>query len=141
MPTGGSEGESMNRDVAKECISLCEEEKITFPEVVGRLHKANIESYYADLLKSTKTFYAKDEAHEVPFKSKYALHVGDRFDAASVIQAIKSIQAGKILYQEFLRQIRAAGVIAYLVFIDGRQVIYLGRRGELHIEPFPVVKS
>jgi hypothetical protein len=33
-----------------------------------------------------------------------------------------------------------AGVIVYWAFLTGRKVIYIGRKGELHIEEFPNAK-
>jgi len=35
----------------------------------------------------------------------------------------------------------AAGVIAYWVFLTGKKVVYFGRKGEVHTEEFPKVKS
>jgi hypothetical protein len=36
-----------------------------------------------------------------------------------------------------VKQTIAAGCVGYFVQITGRQVIYFGRKGEMHIERFP----
>lgn len=127
----------MNFEVAKECVHLSDKEELTFPEVVSKLMKAGIESYYADLLGAKRIFYAKNTAYPVDCLEENKYKAGDIFHHDKVIQAIKQIQAGQIKYQEFLKKILEAGVINYMVYISGKKVIYLGRRGEMHIEDFP----
>ena len=57
--------------------------------------------------------------------------------AASVIAALRAIQAGRISYLEFVRRIIEAGCVGYFVFIAGKRAIYLGRDGDMHVEHFP----
>jgi hypothetical protein len=40
------------------------------------------------------------------------------------------------MYPEFKALTQAAGCIGYTVWIAGRHVVYLGRRGESHVERF-----
>ena len=127
----------MNFEVAKQCTHLTDKDNVPFPEVVRRLHEAGVESYYADLLGSTRTYYAKNTAYTVDCLEKHGTKAADAFNAAEVVNAIRQIQAGKILYSEFVEKIMNAGVINYTVYIDGRKVIYFGRRGDFHIEEFP----
>jgi uncharacterized protein YbcV (DUF1398 family) len=127
----------MDIKVAEECSRLSAEEKITFGEVVGRLDKAGIESYIANMLVPNKIYYAGNEAHEVPLNLKIERKVAATFNRDNVVQAIRTIQANKIGYQEFLKRIMDAGVIFYIVFIKGRKAIYFGRNGEHYIEEFP----
>lgn len=127
----------MNYQIVEECTKLSEEGKITFPEVVGRLDKAGIESYAANLLVPNKIYYAGDESHEVSLKLKADRKVGAAFKQEDVIKALRAIQGSQIDYQEFLKKIMEAGVIFYLVFIKGRKAIYFGRHGEQYIENFP----
>ncbi len=126
----------MHYDVANECTILSDEEKITFPEVIHRLMKAGIELYYADLLHSSKTYYAGNTAHAVACLKKHG-KVADSFNSEGVVRAIKQIQSGEIKYQEFIRKIMDSGVVCYMVFVKGRKAIYFGRNGEQHIEEFP----
>jgi uncharacterized protein YbcV (DUF1398 family) len=51
--------------------------------------------------------------------------------------SIRAVQHGEIGYAEFLRQIIQAGCSTYMVFLQGRKVIYFGQDGAFHIEKFP----
>jgi uncharacterized protein YbcV (DUF1398 family) len=127
----------MNIQIAEECAKLSAEEKITFLEVVARLDKAGIESYAANMLVPNIIYYAGNKTHEVPLTIKAELVVGVIFNQDNIVQALRSIQANKIGYQEFLKRVMNAGVIFYLVFIKGRKAIYFGRNGEEYTEQFP----
>ncbi len=50
---------------------------------------------------------------------------------------LKEIQTGKINYEEFCSETKASGCSYYIVYINGRQVHYMGRNGEEYIEHFP----
>ena len=127
----------MDYSIAKECTFLSEQEKITFPEVVQRLAKAEIEFYYADLVAQSKTYYGKHEAFVIPCLKNLEKEGDHQFNADKVAEAIRLIQMGKIQYQEFLQRIIKAGVVAYFVFIQGCKALYLGKLGEQYIENFP----
>ncbi|MBA3602660.1 MAG: DUF1398 family protein [Parachlamydiaceae bacterium] len=127
----------MNTEVVSECSRLSDQEKIVFPEVISRLNEANIVSYYADFLAACKTYYSKTEAHVVPSLFRTEDKIAQIFSADKIAQAIQHSQLGKIRYQEFIKQIKAAGVVSYFVFIEGRKAMYFGRLGEQHIENFP----
>ena len=127
----------MNFEVAKECTVLSDEEKIPFPEIVSRLHKAGIESYYADLLTPSKTYYTAKTAYKTACTIHCEKEVAHVFSQEKVVSAIRQSQSGQIKYQEFLKKVMEAGVISYMVFIKGKRAIYFGRSGELHIEEFP----
>lgn len=111
--------------------------ELRFPEVVARLMEAGVECYCADLVRGEKTYYMPDgETHVV--KSKLPVTaVADEYSEAGVVSAIRGAQADAIRYPEFLRQARAAGTVAYWVFLTGQRAVYLGRRGEIHVELFP----
>jgi uncharacterized protein YbcV (DUF1398 family) len=124
----------MNTKIAKECSKLSEEEKITFPEVIAFLDQAGIESYVTNILVPSKIYYAENEAYETPLNYKVKLEVAHFFNQKDIEEAVFSIQANKITYQEFLKKIAESGVIFYIVFIKGKKVIYFGRKGEQHVE-------
>jgi uncharacterized protein YbcV (DUF1398 family) len=65
----------------------------------------------------------------------------EEFSSSGLIAAIRGAQADTIRYPEFMKRSAAAGVIAYWAFLTGKKVIYFGRKGEIHIEEFPVAKS
>jgi uncharacterized protein YbcV (DUF1398 family) len=66
--------------------------------------------------------------------------IAEEFSKAGIVAAVRGAQSDTIRYSEFMKQAAAAGVIAHWAFLSGRQVIYFGRKGELHIEKFPDVK-
>jgi uncharacterized protein YbcV (DUF1398 family) len=66
--------------------------------------------------------------------------VAEEFSGADLVAAIRGAQSDTIRYPEFVKRSTAAGVIGYWAFLTGKQVIYFGRKGELHIEKFPGAK-
>jgi uncharacterized protein YbcV (DUF1398 family) len=127
--------------VIAECKDLSRQGKITFPEVVRRLSEAGVERYHVDLTRDETTYYlAAGESHV------HALHgpageVGGSFDAAAVAQAVRASQRGEIIHPEFLARIRAAGCVGYFAQLAGRKVQYIGRTGDIHVEPFPIANA
>jgi hypothetical protein len=59
----------------------------------------------------------------------------------AVEAAVRGAQRVELPDPEFLRRIRAAGCIGYFTPITGRRVQYVGRTGDVHVEPFPAVKA
>jgi len=59
------------------------------------------------------------------------------FDRDAVIRAIRTDQAGKSTFPEFLNAIWAAGVVRYEVDFDARIVIYYGCDGQNYREEYP----
>ena len=66
-----------------------------------------------------------------------AVAIPEAFDAEAVRGAIRGAQQGTVKYPEFVHRTMASGCVGYFVWIAGRHVRYLGRRGECHVEPFP----
>ena len=67
--------------------------------------------------------------------------IAEEFSSAGLVAAIRGAQTDTIRYPGFVKQSTAAGVIAYWAFLTGKKVIYFGRRGERHVENFPIGKS
>ncbi len=128
----------MNSKIAHETTVLAFEGKISFGEVVMKLIEIGVERYHADLVTLQKTFYGKDGGiHIEKLTLKDVPQVASEFDAETVRGTIKMAQQGKIHYPEFLEKVMKAGCSHYDVYIDGKQVIYSGRKGNFHIEKFP----
>ena len=122
--------------VMKECKDLSLAGKIPFPEVVRRLHAVGVERYHVDLTRDETTYYLScGESHV--FATGGPSGAAGPFDAAAVAGAVRAIQRGEIVFPEFLRRIAAAGCVGYFTQIDGRRVQYVGRTGDMHVEPFP----
>jgi uncharacterized protein YbcV (DUF1398 family) len=130
----------MNTTVIHETLAQSQAGELVFPEVVRRLMEVGAESYFCDLANGTKTFYAVDgnthrETMVLPLRP-----IAEKYSSVDLVAAIRGAQADTIRYPEFMKRSAAAGVIAYRAFLKGRKVIYLGRKGEVHVEQFPNAK-
>jgi uncharacterized protein YbcV (DUF1398 family) len=115
--------------------------KLRFPEVVGRMVNAGVESYFVDFARGEETVYSTNgESHSetmvLPMNP-----IAQNFSSEGIIAAIRGAQADTIRYPEFVERSAAAGVIAYWAFLTGEKVVYFGRKGEVHTEAFPKAKS
>lgn len=123
--------------VMKECKELSLAGRLPFPEVVRRLHEAGVERYHVDLTRDETTYYLPcGESHVFSAGGPREIITG-AFDAAGVERAVRAAQRGEVVYPEFLRLVMAAGCVGYFTQIAGRRVQYVGRTGDMHIEPFP----
>ena len=109
----------------------------TFPQVVGKLQGFGVESYRADLICKTSTYYMPDGTHAAVNHPPHDFIVAKSFDASAVKAAIASIQQGRISYVEFMHLIAHAGVTNYMVYLTGKKAVYYGRNGDAHVEKFP----
>jgi uncharacterized protein YbcV (DUF1398 family) len=110
---------------------------MTFPQVVGKLLEQGVESYHVDLTRSENRYYdagGESAVIEVPHRTHLA---AADFSPEGVHAAIRKSQAGEIKYPRFLEEISQAGCVYYIAYLAGKQVIYFGRKGEMHVEKFP----
>lgn len=127
--------------VMQECKEQSLQGKISFPEVVRRLHEAGVERYHADLTRDETTYYLPCGESHVFATDGPRETIAEAFDAAAVERAVRAIQRGEIIFPEFLGRIRAAGCVGYFTQITGRRVQYVGRTGEMHVENFLAVNA
>ena len=123
--------------VLKECTDGSDQERLSFPEVVGKLAAAGIERYHADLQRHEKTYYLPDGRSELMRSAAIDETPAMPFHADGVRDAVRAIQGGRIGYREFCRQIMRAGCVSYFVSLTGRRAVYFGRTSEAYVEPFP----
>lgn len=110
---------------------------ITFPEIVGRLAQIGVERYHADYSREETTYYLPD-GNSLVVATPYPSHATPaEFSASAVEAAVRQSQRNEHSYLDFIRKTMAAGCVGYFVQITGRRVIYFGRNGESHVEPFP----
>ena len=112
--------------------------ELSFPERVKSLIDAGIERYYIDLTGVQAIYYATDGSMytaKLPYPNPPVR--GDIFSEKDVVEAVRAIQRGEIIYPEFLNRIIKAGVVNYTAFLGGKQVHYIGAKGEIYIEHFP----
>jgi len=111
--------------------------KLIFPEVVRRLLAAGVASYFVDMLRLEDIVYLADNTTLVEKMHLPLDPIAEEFSQSGIVAAIRAAQRDQIRYPAFMRQAAAAGVVAYWAFLTGKQVIYFGRKGEFHVEPFP----
>lgn len=63
-----------------------------------------------------------------------------KFDRGALIQALRTDQAGKSTFPEFLTSAWEAGVLGYEVDFGARKVTYLGALGESYVEEYSAVE-
>jgi uncharacterized protein YbcV (DUF1398 family) len=131
----------MNTAVIQEVTVATQEGKMTFPQVVGKLLAEGVESYCVDFIAGRKTYYATDGETRSESMILKLDPVANEFSAADLVAAIRGAQADTVRYPEFVKRSTAAGVAGYWAFLAGRQVVYFGRKGEMHIEKFLNAKN
>jgi uncharacterized protein YbcV (DUF1398 family) len=110
---------------------------IHFGQVIGQLVGAGVESYHVDYRSGRTTYYLPDGATADFSFERPQSGIADAFDGDAVRAAILAAQQGRVMYPEFKKLSQQAGCVGYTVWIAGRHVTYVGRRGETHIERFP----
>jgi uncharacterized protein YbcV (DUF1398 family) len=131
----------MNTTVIHDTLAKSQAGELIFPEVVRRLLEVGVESYFCDLANGAEVFYMTDGKTHSEKMVLPLMPIVEEFSSSGLIAAIRGAQADTIRYPEFMKRSAAAGVIAYWAFLTGKKVIYFGRKGEIHIEEFPVAKS
>lgn len=111
--------------------------RIHFGEVVAALVGAGVESYAVDYRARRFTYYLPDGETLTLDQPAPDTPIAEAFDADAVRAAIRGAQRGELMYPAFKHLTQAAGCVGYTVWIAGRHVTYLGRRGETHLERFP----
>jgi uncharacterized protein YbcV (DUF1398 family) len=107
-----------------------------FGQVLQQLASVQVESYHVDYRAARATYYLLTGIPLDLSMERARDPIADHFDAAAVRAAIAGAQSGQVMYPEFKRLTQRAGCVGYTVWLAGRQVCYLGRRGEVHVERF-----
>lgn len=125
------------RAVIQSTFEASNKGSIHFGEVIGRLMSVQVESYHVDYRSGRTTYHlADDTTLDLGFEQPQE-RISEAFDGAAVRAAILGAQQGRVMYPEFKRLSQCAGCVGYTVWIAGRHVVYLGRKGETHVERFP----
>ena len=131
----------MDTKVIEETLRETEAGRKTFPECVKALLEVGVESYLVNFASMEKSSYGVNGETHVQKMSLAASPIADTFSNDEVIAAIRGAQRDEIRYPEFVKRAKAAGVEAYWAYLTGRRVVYLGRKGEIHVEEFPKVAN
>ncbi len=129
--------EANKSEMVREVLRETHAARKTFPEVVGTMLGAGVESYFVDLRRKEDVVYLGDDTVVTePLDVEFG-KVAPEFSKDGIVAAIRGAQKDEIRYPEFLRRAAEAGVTAYWALLTGKRVIYFGRRGEMHVEWFP----
>ncbi len=134
------DAQAMNGQAIREILAETHAGKLIFPEVVGRMLAAGVESYFVDVPRAEDIVYLRDGTTLVVKMHLPMDAVAEEFSETGIVAAIRAAQRDEIRYPEFMRQACAAGVVAYWAFLTGKKVIYFGRKGGFHVENFPDAK-
>ncbi len=125
------------RTVIQATFEASNQGRIHFGKVIEQLLAAQVESYHVDYRSGRSTYYLPDGATlDLAFERPQE-GIAAVFDADAVRAAIMGAQRGQVMYPEFKRLSQRAGCVGYTVWIAGRHVTYVGRKGEVHLEQFP----
>ena len=124
-------------DIIVSTFEASNQGRMHFGDVIGQLMQARVESYHVDYRAGRATYYLPDGATLDCAFDPLAQGVADTFDVEALRAAIRGAQQGLVMYPQFKQLSQAAGCSGYTVWIAGRHVTYVGRRGETHIERFP----
>jgi len=130
-------GVAMNIEAMRDALRGSERGELVFQRVVGMLIEAGVESYNADLVSHRYTYYMPDGETHIEEGALAVPQIAEEFSADKVVAAIRAAQADAVRYPEFLKLAAHAGVVSYRVFLTGKRAVYLGRKGEMHVEEFP----
>lgn len=124
-----------------ECVKASSTGELKFPEILGRLAEIGVERYHADYTRLETTYYFADGQSVTAGLPTDACSIGTEFVKDAIAAAIGLSQRNEHTYADFLLKTMAAGCVGYFVYLAGRQAVYLGRKCETHVEPFPPAPS
>ena len=111
-----------------------------FPYLAETLRRAGVERncWY---LPSCQGLYVTEEGSVVNVGTPLVTGIVDipTFDQDALIVALRTNQAGKSTFEEFLAATWQAGVVRYEVDFSARAVSYFGASGEEYVEVYPLV--
>ncbi|MFK4955301.1 DUF1398 family protein [Lactococcus garvieae] len=86
-------------------------------------------------------YFSKEDSLVIPGKSLIEdIAVYPSYSEEKLIRALRSDQAGKSTFPEFLMNTWKSGVVKYEVNFIDRYVVYYGANGEEYKEIYPAVK-
>lgn len=124
------------REVLRECVSGVDEGRLSFTELVAKLTAVGVDGYYTDFRRAEKTYYIGEGKCHVVQTAVLAVRLAPDFSVEEVKSAVKALGTQEITYIRFCELLATAGCVGYFVALPARRVVYYGRRGESHVEPF-----
>ncbi len=126
-------------ETAQTCLNGAENNSMTFPQIVGMLMQAGIESYAIDFRRATATYYLPNGDSVVLPTHRDIVPIAETLNSVAVQAAIREAQqlVPGYTYAGFCAKVMAAGCVGYVVSFTGRRAVYFGRTAETHVEHFP----
>lgn len=125
------------QELVTACAQAAHEGTRPFAAIVGDLMAAGVPSYWVDHRGASTTYHLPEGGAVVLPLAMPEGPIAEAFDAPGLQEAIRASQRGELKYPQFLARAMAAGCVGYQVWLEGRHVLYFGRRGEQHLERFP----
>lgn len=124
---------------AQACLAGAEDNRMSFPEIVGALMAAGFESYCVDFRRATATYFLPDGESLQLLAHAVDAPIASALDGEAMRAAIREAQqqVPGYTYEGFCRKAAAAGCAGYIVSFSGRRALYFGRTAETHVELFP----
>src|ERR1700722_17487875 len=112
-----------------------------FPHLAETLRRAGVKRNIW-FLPACQSLYLTERGPVVNIGTPVAIGTVDvpAFDRGALIAALRTDQAGKSTFPEFLASSWQAGVIRYEVDFAARTVSYYGSNGEEYVEEYPSVE-
>ncbi|HMW47411.1 MAG TPA: DUF1398 family protein [Cellvibrionaceae bacterium] len=123
--------------IIRATFTASNEGRMHFGEVIGKLMQAGVQSYQVDYRSRQSIYYLHNDDALILQLAPTEQTIAADFSVEKIVAAIRGAQRGTVMYPEFKRLSMEAGCIGYNVWISGRHVTYLGRKGETHVEHFP----
>ncbi len=137
-PIRPSPPKNMNSDLITSAARATLSGSLPFPQIVGMLLEAGVESYHVDYLSLRKTFYGGDGATvgiAIPLAG--LPEIAPDFNAGALRANILDSQQNHQSWRDFTIRAMQGGVQGYFAFLRGQRVSYYGRQGDQHTEWFP----
>lgn len=135
----GMRKEPIMERAVRDALEKNRRKEIDYPALAQLLRQAGVRSYRADVPAHVLTYQGDGESFTETGREivPAAERSPRKFDADEIRAALAANQRGQGDYEDFLRQIWAAGVTHYDVDLDAATVTYRGAQGEAWIEPIP----
>ena len=106
----------------------------SFQDMCRKFLLAGIESAHFDLIANRLTCYTPEgRVFDEPFYFE-GPRVADAFSEESIIENYNALLKHKLSLHEFFAFIMLAGTTGFTIYLLGKKVLFLGRRGENHLE-------
>jgi len=118
----------------------------TFPQTVAALLALGVTRYHIDYTARTATAYKPNDGTDGNTQIETDVSAipaptvvpGTAWRQEGVVAAIRRIQSDKAMtYAQFAQECVDSGVVGYLAFLTGKQVLYYSADGDVHVEWFP----